>query len=734
MSYLPFAWIGAVVFVAASAAAQLDPHLTGIISMVCGGLAFFAFISGVLLGRTRDRKKRRGRRFVLFHAALLLLAAGLMLALYANRYFTSAAPVQELDQVTATVRMEPLDYPSKRYGKLYYPVRILELDGQPVEPFRVRLSCGEALECEPCGQVLLDVKFYSFKAGGLYSTYSSQLAEGNLLGAYPVGYGGYTYAQSRDSFPLGRLLPMLRRYVSRGLDRCFSGDEAALLKTVLLGRGSQLPERVYTDFRLIGCSHMLAVSGLHMTLVGAFLNLLLARLPIGRRLRSLMGVVLLFFYLLLTGFPVSAVRSYVMFVFCSLAAATYQIGDTLNSLGAAVTLICFSNPFAGGSVGFALSVMATAGIAMLGRQLEEMLCRGRSGPVRKYMAGAAATSLSATLFTMPIQVAVFHGLPVLTLVSNLLLLPIFVIMLYSALPLLILSLLDPGGALIQPFVLFCGLLARLLLKLCGWMASLPGAYLSLGDPVLLVSLALLIITVLFGLAKRFRLRPALMTVSLALALFLPFLRYESRQGTVTLAVSGDGESACAVVMQDRRAAVLSMGTFKSGLARQIISQGNAADLESVLAAGQDYQSKAMLSDLLSNYRPESVWLYGGSYGGKDLRYPGVALKAVPEDGMYQALPGIMVQVTDGGAKLRIWANNRKLVLALDDCSGEECDLLVTNRDLPQIKAGLTLFMCGEEVLPEEAAMEVYSDFSLVTDQEVTYVDISKSGGVSLRGW
>lgn len=732
MSYLPFAWIGTVVFIAASAAAQLDPHLTGIVSMVCGGLAFFAFILGVLMGRTKDRKKRRDRRFVLFHGALLLMAAGFMLALYADRYFSSAAPVQGLDQATATVRMEPLDYPTERYGKLYYPVRILELDGQPVEPFRVRLSCGEALECEPCDQVLLDVKFYCFKDDGLYSTYSSQLAEGNLLGAYPVGYGGYTYAQSQEAFPVGRLLPMLRRYISRGLDRCLSGDEAALLKTVLLGRGSQLPERVYTDFRLIGCSHMLAVSGLHMTLVGAFLNLLLARLPISRRLRSLMGVVLLFFYLLLTGFPVSAVRSYVMFVFCSLAAATYQVGDTLNSLGAAVVLICFSNPFAGGSVGFALSVMATAGIAMLGRQLEEMLCRGRSGPVRKYMAGAAATSLSATLFTMPIQIAVFHGLPVLTLVSNLLLLPIFVVMLYSALPLLILSLLDPGGALIQPFVLFCGLLARLLLKLCGWMARLPGVYLSLGDPILLVSLALLLITVMFGFTKRFRLRPVLMTASLTLALFLPFLRYEPN--SVTLAVSGDSESACVVVMQDRQAAVLSMGTFNSGLARQIISQENVADLGSVLAAGQGFQSKAMLSDLLSNYRPKNIWLYGSSYGGKDLRYPGVTLNAVPEDGMYQALPGIMVQVADGGAKLRIWANNRKLVLALDDCSGEECDLLVTNRDLPQVKTGLTLFMCGEEVLPEEAAMEVYSDFTLVTDQEVTYVDISKSGGISFRGW
>lgn len=723
-----------MVFIAASLASVQDPHMTGIMSMVCGGLAFFTFMLGVLLGRIENPDKRRSRRLIFFHSSLLLLAAGLMFGLYADRYFTCAAPVRQYDQMSAEVLMEPLDYPTRQYGKHYYPVRILELDGEPVEPFRVRLSCSEAMKCEPCDRVRCQVKFYSFKAGGMYSTYSSQLAQGNLLGAYPEGYNAYEYFPAENSFPLGRLLPMLRRYVSRGLDRCISGDEAALLKTVLLGRGFQLSEEVYTDFRLIGCSHMLAVSGLHMTLVGAFLNLFLARLPVHRRLRSLAAMALLFLYLLLTGFPVSAVRSYVMFAFCSLASAAYELGDTLNSLGAAVTLICFSDPFAGGSVGFALSVLATAGISLLGRRVEEMICPKTAGPIRRYMAGTVSTTISATLFTLPVQIAVFHGLPLLTIVSNMLLLPLFVSMLYGALPLLILSLFDPAGALIQPFVLFCGLLARTLLKLSRWMARLPGIYLSMTDPILLIALALLMITIWFSLSKRSRLRPVFMTLSLTMALFLPVLRYESRLDTVTLAVSGDGESSCVVVMQDGRAAVLSMGTFKSGLARQIMVQENIHTLESVLVTRQDLRAKAMLRDLLSNCRPKTVLLCGGSYAGKDLRYPGVRLVTVSDNCLYQVLPGIMVQVDGGGEKIRIWANNKKLLLVSEDCAGEACDLLITGRSLPQIDTELTLFMCGEDVSPEEAGQELYSDFYLVTDQSVRNVDIIFDGEISMRSW
>lgn len=734
MSYLPFAWIGTVVFAAASAAAVLDPHMTKGLALVCGGLAFCVFIPALLPGRTADRRKRRNRRTILSHGALLLLAAGIMFALYADGYFSAAAPVLHLDQTAAAARMELLDYPDQRYGKFYYPVRVLELDGQPVTPFQVRLACSEALECEPCDQVACQVQFYAFASGGMYSARSSQLAQGNLIGAHPVGYNAYEYFPNPDPLPAGRLLPMLRRYASRGMDRCLSGDEAALLKTVLLAQDSRLPDQVYTDFRQIGCSHMLAVSGLHMTLAGAFLNLFLARLPVRRSLRSALGLLMLFFYLLLTGFPVSAVRSYVMFAFCSLAASTYQAGETLNSLGAAVVLICFLNPFSGGSVGFALSVLATAGIALLGRQLEDTLCSWyRSpGPVLRYVSGALGTSMAATLFTMPVQVAVFHGLPLLTLVSNLLLLPIFAAMLYLALPLLLLALLDPSGAIIQPFALFCGLLARLLLKLSRWMASLPGAYLSLTDPALLVSLVLLLLAVLLCFSGRSRLRLALTALSLAAASIILILNYEAQMGTVTLAVSGDSGSACVVVMKDRWAAVLSMGTFNSGLARQMIVQENVSALESVLMTGRDYRAENMARDLLSGCHPEKLLVYGNAYSGRSLRYPGVELEALPDDGLYQALPGLMVQVADNGAKLRIWANGRKAVLALDECSGEASDLLVTGRPLPEMDTGLTLFMCGEGVPPEEAAMGAYSAFAPVTDQHVTYVDITADGEISLR--
>ena len=105
-----------------------------------------------------------------------------------------------------------------------------------------------------------------------------------------------------------------------------------------------------------------------------------------------------------------------------LADSTGRRSDGLNSLGLAVLAVCLGNPFAGGDLGFALSVTATLGIVLLYRPLEQAFLGRRRQGLAFALWKPAAVSLAATaaalLGTFPVQLAVFGGFPLLLPLAN----------------------------------------------------------------------------------------------------------------------------------------------------------------------------------------------------------------------------------------------------------------------------------------------------------------------------
>lgn len=108
-----------------------------------------------------------------------------------------------------------------------------------------------------------------------------------------------------------------------------------------------------------------------MTVLAAFLQLALKRLPIRKAVGNLLTGLCLLLFLALSGFQPSASRGAAMYGVLLLADSTGRRSDGLNSLGLAVLAVCLGNPFAGGDLGFALSVTATLGIVLLYRPLEQ---------------------------------------------------------------------------------------------------------------------------------------------------------------------------------------------------------------------------------------------------------------------------------------------------------------------------------------------------------------------------
>jgi competence protein ComEC len=201
--------------------------------------------------------------------------------------------------------------------------------------------------------------------------------------------------------------------------------ELGIAKALLLGDRTRVESGLYTSYRKAGALHLLAVSGLHVGILAAFLYALLGplrRLRYGRGLRLLLGTSLLWGYALLCGFSPSVVRAVILFSFVSYALYMQRPGQTLHFLAVAwILMLVLINPNWLLQVGFQLSFAAVGAIVSFTPALfNQWPWKGRvgSGPGR-----LVCVSVAAQAGTLPLTLFYFHQFPGIFLLSNLLLLP-----------------------------------------------------------------------------------------------------------------------------------------------------------------------------------------------------------------------------------------------------------------------------------------------------------------------
>ncbi len=146
------------------------------------------------------------------------------------------------------------------------------------------------------------------------------------------------------------------------LTNSIGGEEGNLASALLLGNKDLLQNATQRDFRRAGASHILALSGLHMSIIMGIAMFIMKRLT---RKRWLIAITLSIFavvYLGITGFSLSATRAVIMLLVVYLSMLISGVPDSLTSLSIAGTLIMLFSPGAVADAGFWMSFSATLGI------------------------------------------------------------------------------------------------------------------------------------------------------------------------------------------------------------------------------------------------------------------------------------------------------------------------------------------------------------------------------------
>ena len=248
--------------------------------------------------------------------------------------------------------------------------------------------------------------------------------------------------------------------------------EAGLLSALLCGWRPSLDEEVYRTFQVCGLAHLVAVSGAHLSLVVSFAALVLTRFRVPKRATLAIQLLLIASYLVFTAFPISAVRAAVMACAGMLSFTARRRASSLSALSACIALVIVVHPSDSLSVSFALSATSTLGIVLFNGLVSAWIRQCAPGSP-DFVREALSLTLSSSVLSQALSVAVFSQLPLISPLANIVAGPLFAPLWCAGLAAVV-AVFAIGA--IAPFVLGVAcLLARVLAVAIGALAAVPYA-------------------------------------------------------------------------------------------------------------------------------------------------------------------------------------------------------------------------------------------------------------------
>ena len=287
-------------------------------------------------------------------------------------------------------------------------------------------------------------------------------------------------------------LYQLRRKAGSKVDALLPEQEASVMKTMLLGEKGILDEEFKGLYQRNGIAHILAISGLHISMIGMGLYQLLRRAGLKIKLSAILASMIIVLYGMMTGFAVSAIRAIAMFLLQMLAQILGRTYDRITALAVAAVLVLVEQPLYLFHSGFQFSFLCVLGISLI----LPVLGNVRKG--KKLFEGVALMAV-----TLPVYLGVFYQIPVYSMFLNFIVLPMMSILMGAVIVMILAAFLCTSLAIPAAWLITGILMVYERLGL--FTEKLPHHYWTPGCPAkwqLAVYVAVLIIIAALGRTKR----------------------------------------------------------------------------------------------------------------------------------------------------------------------------------------------------------------------------------------
>ena len=281
-------------------------------------------------------------------------------------------------------------------------------------------------------------------------------------------------------WPYKGILYKIREKVRMQIEYIFKGQDDGLVSALVLGEDGDLNTDIRALYEQLGIAHVLAISGLHMSIIAAGIWWSLGIMGLNYKMRNGISLIGIWSYSIFVGMSVSIIRASIMLTVMLVVRSLWEEEDLLSSLALAALIILIVNPFQLYQVGFQLSFIALLGIAFYQSVYHfikhECSCAKSVLKVCRIL----LPSICIGLFISPVIAYHFYEIPLLSVLLNVLLVPIFGLLLPLIFITLLVSAVMPGISFILTYSIL-GFLGSI--KSIGtFLATLPFTTLIIGRP------------------------------------------------------------------------------------------------------------------------------------------------------------------------------------------------------------------------------------------------------------
>ena len=253
--------------------------------------------------------------------------------------------------------------------------------------------------------------------------YKQYLKTKKIYGTIKVDFNKIKIVKKNQIDTITLLADKVKSYITYASDQMFPKEISGLFVGILIGNKENITEEIEEDFKNSSLSHMLAVSGTHVSYIILGLSFLLSNF--GKRYTNIFSILFLIFFMYLTNFTASVVRACIMGIILLGSKILYRKSDIYVSMALSLLIILIENPFKILDVGLILSYAGTLGIVVLYRiWSNEVKTKNK---IIKYIINTLLITCSAQIFVFPIIAVYFNNVSITFFISNLLATPVLAI-------------------------------------------------------------------------------------------------------------------------------------------------------------------------------------------------------------------------------------------------------------------------------------------------------------------